>query len=167
MKTRDKLNVGGYFHFEWKGLDGLKKEWDSFNKVVDVGLQYLLDSALLGTTPISSWYMGLTAGTPTIAAGDILGTHTGWTEVTTYSESTRQAWTGVRSSQTISNTASKAVFTFASGTTLGGAFLCSQSNKASTTGTLLSGSAFSGGNEVFSSGGTLTVTYTFAASSST
>lgn len=135
------------------------------NLVVDEGLNHLLDSTLAAATQITTWYIGLTDGTPTPAAGDtITGTHAGWSEVTGYDEANRQTWTpGSVSGQSVDNSASKATFTITSdSTTVGGAFLVSDNTKGGSTGTLYSIGAFSGGDVTLSGGSTLEVTATFS-----
>ena len=135
------------------------------NLVTNVGLDYLLDSALSGGTPITSWFVGLTDGTPTVAAGDTSASHAGWTEVTAYDEATRVAWSdGGVSSQSVSNSGSPAQFTIsANGTTIGGAFLISVSTKGGSTGTLYAVGAFSAGDKLLDDNDTLDVTATFTA----
>lgn len=133
------------------------------NIVVNAGLNHLLDVTLSAATQVTSWFVGLTDGTPTVAAGDTMASHAGWTEVTAYSESTREAWAdGGVSSQSVSNSASVATFTInADTTTVGGAFLVSNSTKGGTTGTLYAAGAFSTGDKSLDTSDTLDVTATF------
>lgn len=133
------------------------------NIVVNAGLNYALDAALSGGTPITTWYLGLVSATPTIAAGDTMSSHAGWTEVTAYDEAARQTWTdGGVSSQSVSNSGSPASFTISTnGTDVGGAFLASVSTKSGTTGTLYAAGAFTAGNKSLDDGDTLAVTATF------
>lgn len=135
------------------------------NIVVNAGLDYLLDIGLSAGTQLTSWFLGLTDGTPTVAAGDTMSSHAGWAEVTAYDESTREAWTdGGVSSQSVSNSGSVATFTISTdGTTVGGAFLASNSTKGGTTGTLYAAGAFSAGDKSLDSADTLDVTGTFTA----
>jgi len=137
------------------------------NLVVDEGLNEILSSTLAGGTQTTTWYIGLTDSTPTAAAGDTMGSHAGWAEVTGYDESARQTWTaGSVSGQSVDNSGSTATFTISSNsTTIGGAFLVSDSTKGGTAGTLYSIGAFSGGDVTLSSGSTLDVTATFTTSS--
>lgn len=136
-------------------------EWE--NLVVNEGLNHLLSIALAAGTQITSWYVGLTAGTPTAAAGDTMASHAGWTEQQGYDEAARQGWTpGAVSGQSVDNSGSVAAFTITSNsTTVGGAFLVSNSTKGGATGTLYSIGAFSGGDVTLSAGSTLNVTATF------
>lgn len=139
------------------------EEWD--NLVTNEGLNYALDSALSGGTPITTWYVGLTQGSPTAAAADTMSSHAGWTEQTGYDEAARQTWVdGGVSSQSVSNSASVATFTITSGsTTIGGAFLVSVNTKGGSTGTLYAVGAFTGGNKTLGAADTLDVTATFTA----
>ncbi|WP_025322249.1 hypothetical protein [Deferrisoma camini] len=162
MKAKAKF--GGRFRVECYGPDGRLKWRDTFeNLVTNQGLQYLLDAGLLGGAQVGTWYVGLTDGTPTVAAGDTMTSHAGWTEVTAYSEATRPAYSGSRTNQTVSNSSSKAAFSINGTATVGGAFLASDSTKGGTTGTLLCAGAFSAGDKAVGSGDTLNVQYDFSA----
>jgi hypothetical protein len=141
------------------------------NLVVNVGLQYMAGSALTSTAQITTWYLGLygAGASNTPAAGDTMSSHAGWTEVTAYSESTRPTATFAAATNAnpsvVTNTASKAVFTMNGTTTVGGAFLISNSTKGGTTGTLFSAADFqSPGDRSVVSGDILNVTYTFSLS---
>lgn len=138
------------------------REWD--NLVTTEGKNYLLSAGLDGGTQITTWYLGLTDGTPTAAAGDTMSSHAGWTEVTTYTEAARQTWTGgTAASGSIDNSDAVATFTInADSTTVGGAFLASVSTKGGTTGTLYAVGAFTGGDLVLNNESTLDVTATFS-----
>ena len=161
----DKMTVGGVFHVDCRDSAGwLKWTATAPNLVTTAGLQHLLDVLFAGSTQVNPWYVGLTDGTPTVDAGDTVASHAGWAEVVAYDEATRQTYTDVRSSQTVSNAASKAVFTVSTNaTTIGGAFLASDSTRGGSTGTLLCAAAFTGGDKTADDGDTLSVTYTFTA----
>lgn len=135
------------------------------NLVTNAGLNYLLDAGLSGGTQVTTWYVGLTDGTPTAAAGDTMASHDGWTEVEAYDEATRVAWMdGGVSNQSVSNSGSPAEFTISTNsTTVGGAFLVSNSTKGGTTGTLYAVGAFSAGDKSLDDDDVLTVTATFTA----
>lgn len=158
----DKVRFGGIFNIVCRDKNGnIKWEDTAKNLVTNVGLQHILDVVFSGGTAVGTWYVGLTDGTPTVAAGDTLASHTGWVEVTAYADN-RKAYVEVRSSQTLTNTASKASFAInADSTTIGGAFLCSVAT--TTTGTLMCAAAFTGGDKAADDGDTLDVTYTFTA----
>lgn len=137
------------------------------NTVVNVGLDDVLDKYFKGSAYTAAHYVGITAGSPTPAAADTMASHGGWTEVTAYSEGVRQTLTlGTVSSQSVSNTASKATFSISSdSTTIGGAFTVTDSTKSGTSGTLYGIAALSAGNKVLDSGDTLQVTVTLTAAS--
>lgn len=158
------LRLGGVFYVEAYDKDGNLK-WSEVapNIVTNVGLQHILDILFISATAqVDPWYVGLTDGTPTVAAGDTMSSHAGWTEVTAYSEATRQVYVDARTSQTVSNSANKAAFSINAITTVGGAFLASDSTKGGTTGTLLCVGAFSA-DKALTSGDTLNVQYDFTA----
>ena len=134
------------------------------NMIVNAGLDYLLDVALSGGSQLSTWYVGLISATPTIAAGNTMGSHAGWTEVTDYSQANRVTWSdGGVSGQSVDNTGSPAAFSINASVTVGGAFLTSNNTKGGTTGTLFSATAFASGNRSFINGDTLNVTATYSA----
>lgn len=164
-----KARAGGVYKVQCVGADGqVKWEEDMHNLVVNVGLQDMVNTYLGAGTQITTWYLGLITGPgsgTTIAAGDTLLTHGGWTEFTNYT-GTRKA--AVFSTPTTadpsvtSNSASFASFAITgAGGTVAGAFLASATS--GTTGILFSASDFqSPGDRVVVSGDTLNVTYTFS-----
>jgi hypothetical protein len=136
------------------------------NLVVDVGLNDILDKYFKGATYTAAHFVGLTSGTPTIAAGDTMSSHAGWTDQVPYSNATRPSFTpGTVASKSVDNSASKAVFNCNATGTVGGAFLTTNSTKSGTTGTLVSAGAFTGGNKTVANGDTLNVQVTYTASS--
>jgi len=155
--------VIGHWTAICRGPDGNVKwrdEWE--NIVVNAGLDHLLDATLSAGTQITTWYVGLTDGTPTIAAGDTMASHAGWAEVTSYTEAARVTWVdGGVSNQSVSNSANTATFSINATATVGGAFLVSDATKGGTTGMLYAAGAFSGGDKTLGSGDTLDVTATF------
>jgi len=138
------------------------------NLVVNEGLDDALDKYFKGSSYSAAHYVGLTDGTPTFAAGDTMSSHAGWTEVTAYDEADRQTVTwGSVSSQSVDNSASKATFTISSNsTTIGGAFLSTNSTKGGSTGTLYGGGAFNAGDKSLDDDDVLNVTVTATASAS-
>lgn len=160
---------GHYPKFTCVGPDG-KVKWvaEIKNGMTDVGVKHLLDVACRGATQITTWFLGLVdnAGFTAFAFGDTMTVHSGWSEFTGFSNSTRVAWTpgspgtfgGSSPSWTISN-ATTNDFNMTSTGTMKGAFLISDSTKGGTTGTLLSTGSFTGGTQPVSSGDTLKVTY--------
>jgi len=162
---KDGLKLGGIFVAECHDKYGEKKWADTFpNMVVDQGLNHVLDLVFTGgDTQVSPWYIGLVATTgPTFQDSHTMASHTGWTEFTAYNESSREIWLESRSSQTLTNS-TKAQFTIsANNSTIGGAFLASNSTLGAG-GILMSGGAFTGGDKAADSGDVLSVTYTLSA----
>lgn len=162
---------GGVFFVECYDKEGnLKWKEESKNLVVNVGLKDMNDKYFSGSSYTATWYLGLITGPgsgTTIAAGDTMSSHAGWTEDTAYSQSTRPACSfGAATTadpSVISNSASVAVFSINGTTTIAGAFLTSNNTKGGTTGILFSASDFqSPGDRAVVNGDTLNVTYTFS-----
>lgn len=167
----EEAKATGHFKIECFDKDG-KLKWvaEDHNLVVNVGLQYMAGSALTGTSPITTWYIGLygAGASNTPAAGDTMASHAGWTEVTPYAgarpTATFAAATNANPS-VVTNSASPASFSINATQTVGGAFLTSNSTAGGSTGTLFSAADFqSPGDRSVVSGDTLNVTYTFSLS---
>jgi hypothetical protein len=159
MNQRESFGPHGKFTLECLDADGNIKWSSEFDNIVtDAGINYLLDAGLSGGTPITAWYVGL-KGTGSVAAGDTLASHAGWSELTPYSGN-RLAWTdGGVSAKSVTNSASPASFAITGTATVTGAFLASAA-----TGT--SGTLFSVGDSASSKSveadDTLNVTYTIS-----
>lgn len=165
-----KSKAGGVYRMECIDKDGNVK-WvaEEHNLVVNEGLAYMAGSALTSVTAVTSWFLGLygAAASNTPAAADTMSSHAGWTEVVPYSNATRPACTFVTATtadpSVATNSASPASFNINATSTVGGAFLVSNSTKSGTTGTLFSASDFSApGDRSVVSGDTINVTYTFS-----
>jgi len=166
-KNSERPRFGGVFTIECRAPDGtLKWREECHNLVVNEGLNLILDTLFDEDYGDSSgigapWYVGLLAASPSPSATDGLSDLSRFTD---YDEAARQAFVDVRSNQSVSNAASKAVFTISQdSSSIGGAFLASDSTKDGTTGTLLCEVAFSGGNKAADDDDTLNVQYTFTA----
>lgn len=126
------------------------------NLVTTAGLNKLLDATFKTGLASPAWYVGL-KGAGTIAAGDTMSSHAGWTESAAYSESVRQTLTlGTIASGAVSNSASKAVFTMNATATIAGGFVTDSNTKSGTTGVLYGATDFASSRSVLS-GDTLTV----------
>lgn len=165
----NKTKAGGVFRIQCIGPDGkLKWEAESHNLVVNEGLKYMNDAALDAGTQITTWYIGLygAGASNSPAASDTMASHIGWTENTTYSNATRPTCAfgpaTTADPSVITNTGSAAAFIISGTTTIGGAFLTSDSTKGGSSGTLFSAADFTGGDRSVFSGDTLNVTYTFS-----
>lgn len=143
------------------------EEFEDPNLVVNEGLNSLLNIMFHASTQITTWYIGVFEGnyTPvsTVTAATITSAST---ESTAYASLTRPEYVeAAASSQSITNSASRASFVFNATKTIYGAFLVSNSAKSGTTGTLFSAARFASAKNV-ESGDELLLTYTFTASSS-
>lgn len=132
------------------------------NIVINGGLDDILDVYLSGGTQDTTWFLGLTADSPTFAGADTLVSHAGWTEFTDYDEVNRVAFVdGGVSGQSVDNSASPAQFTSSSdANSTGGSFLAGVNT--GTSGILYAGAAFSS-NKALDTGETIDVTATFTA----
>lgn len=166
LMPEHKLLVGGMFHGQIVRDGQVIDEWEDRNLVTNEGLNSLLDIYFHGSTQITTWYLGVFEGNYTPVAGVTAATITSAsTECTAYDETTRQEFVeAAAASQSITNSASKATFTFNATKTIYGAFMVSNSTKSGTTGTLFSAARFSAAKSVVDND-QLLLTYTFTASS--
>lgn len=157
-----KMNVTSIFYTECHDAQGnLKWTNTSKNLVVTTGRNALLDNTFRASGYTAAWYVGL-KGTGTVNAADTMASHAGWSEVTAYSEATRQTLTlAAASGGSASNSASKAVFNINDSATVDGYFVTTGSAKSGTTGTLYNAVTFAGGSESVTSGDIISVTATF------
>lgn len=154
-----------YYHFECYDKDGNLKWTDVVeNLVVNEGLDDVLDVYFKSASATATWYLGLTDGTPTVAAADTIASHAGWVEQTGYTGNRQAITLGTVSSQSVDNVGNENAFAINSTQTIGGAFVCSVAT--GTAGTLYGAGAFSGGDKSVDNGDTLNVTVTLTASSS-
>lgn len=168
--SEQKVKGGGVFTIQCFGKDNqLKWERDVPNKVVNQGLQNMVAVYLDADTQITTWYVGLIQGPGagvTVAAGDTLASHAGWTELaggTAYTGNRKTATFGTATTadpSVINNSASPADFPMLGTYTVGGAFLGSVAS--GTSGILFSASTFTGGDASVTNGDTIRVTYTFS-----
>jgi len=167
MQSIENLALENHYLVECYDSDGFLKWSDEFDNLITTeGLTDNLDKYLKGAAYTAAWYVGLTDGTPTVAAGDTMSSHAGWAEVVAYTEATREVLTlGTVSAGSVDNSASKASYAINATATIGGAFTCSVSTKSGTTGTLYGVGAFTGGDRSMSDGDTLNVTVTCTAAS--
>jgi len=166
----DSASAKGVYKIQCHDKDGnLKWEDVAPNLVVNVGLQDMNAKYFTGSAYTAAWYIGLygAGASNTPAAGDTMSSHAGWTEVVAYSQATRPACTfgtpTTANPSVATNSASPATFSINATTTVGGAFLTSNSTKSGTTGTLYSAADFSApGDRAVTNGDTLSVTYTLS-----
>lgn len=158
------IAVGGVFTGQIIRDGKIIDEFSDGNIVVNQGLNSLLNVYLNGASQIGSWFLGLFEGnyTPvaTVTAASIVSAAT---ECVVYNEATRPQFNpAAAASQSITNSASRATFTFNAARNVYGGFLTSASAKSSTAGTLFSAARFSTPKAVVS-GDQLLLTYNFSA----
>jgi hypothetical protein len=169
-RSTDKAEATGIYKIQCHDAQGnLKWEAESKNLVVNVGLQDMNAKYFTGSAYTATWFLGLygAGATNTPAAGDTMSSHAGWTENTGYSNATRPTCTfgtpTTANPSVATNSASPASFNINATSTVGGAFLVSNSTKGGTTGTLFSAADFgSPGDRSVANSDILTVTYTLS-----
>ena len=166
LMPSSQLRVGGKFVGQHVRNGEVIDEFEDDNLVVNEGLNSLLDVYFAGSTQITTWYLGLFEANYTPVATVTAATITSAsTECTAYDEATRQEWVeAAAASQSITNSASRATFTFNATKTIYGAFLVSASAKSAVTGTLFAAAQFSTSKAVVDDD-QLLLTYTFSAAS--
>jgi hypothetical protein len=158
----ERVDARGVYTFECRDKDGnLRWREDIRNLVTTAGKNDLLDKYFAGSSYTAAWYLGLVnydGSAPTYAVTDTMTSHAGWTENTSYSNSTRVAasWGAAASG---SKATSAASFNINATATIAGAFLTTGSAKSGTAGILYSCGSFAANRTVYN-GDTLEVTYT-------
>lgn len=170
MKTKSPLSLKGHFVAELIRDGKVIQREEADNAVVNVGLDDILDVMFSAGTQKTTWYVSLidNAGGPTLAAGDTMASHAGWTEFNNYdfaaSSTNRATWSesGV-SGQAITNaTAVQFDITGAGGTVYGAFLTDTQSRSPGNLGLLWATAAFGATIPVVASDA-LKVTYTITA----
>jgi hypothetical protein len=166
---KDTNRVHGTYEVKCMDKDGNVKWVEKFdNLVTDIGARFLLDTAFGGTAN-STYFLGLTTGTPTVNNADTMASKA-WTEATGWStpaSNARVAVTWNAASARAKAIASAASFTASGALTVGGCFIVTGAGavatNGSTAGTLYSVGAFSGGNKVLALNDSLQVSYSTSA----
>ena len=171
-KAEEQMTVVGRFTATCYDSEGNLKWEEHFpNLVVNVGKIDLLNKYFAGSGYTAAWYLGLVNGgtSPTYNASDTMASHSGWTEVTGYSNATRPAASfgsatasggGAGSAGTGTISTSATAFNINATNTVAGAFLTTSNTIGGTTGTLFSAGSFTSGNRSVLSGDVLNVTWT-------
>jgi hypothetical protein len=162
--SHNTLGLRGFYPKIEHWRDGkLHDVYSLENDITNEGKNTILDVMFHDGSQIAStsWFIGLisNSGYSALAAADTMASHSGWTEFTGYSQSTRVAWgPGAASSQSTTN-ASPATFDINASGTLKGIFVPSNSTKSGTTGKLWATGLFSADVPV-SNGDQMKITYT-------
>lgn len=124
------------------GPDGrLKWSETIHNLVVTVGLNDILDKYWKGSAYSAAHYIFL-KGAGSVVAGDTMASHSGWSEVTVYSQAARPTLTwGTVSGGSVAATAAE--FSMNDTYTVAGAGITTNATKGGTSGTLVGAGDFS------------------------
>lgn len=166
---KQNLKIGGIFTYEHIRDGEVIDTWKEPNIVVDEGLNYILGAGMAGSTPLTTWYIGIFKNNYTPLSTDTAalfpGVGVASESTTEYTETVRPTWinTGV-AAKVITNTASPAVFTFNTTVSIYGGFLASSSVKGGLTGKLAAASKFSSVRAMLAAD-VLNVTYNLTISS--
>ncbi|MGD8327195.1 MAG: hypothetical protein PVF65_09780 [Sphingomonadales bacterium] len=136
------------------------------NLTTDAGIEEILDKFWRGSGYNAAHFVGLTAGDPAFSAMDTMAAHAGWSEADNYNGSGRPSLNlGAVSGLSVSNDAGPAVFDVVSAGTVGGAFVTTGPVKSGTSGVLIGGAAFIGGNRSVAAGDQIEITVNLSAAS--
>ena len=162
-----KISVEGRYKATLIRCGEIIDEEEVENITVNEGLTAMLSIMLGGGGQITAWYLGLFTGNYSPVATDTAATiAANSTEATGYTAGARQQWLpATAASQSITNSASQASFTFNATQTIYGAFLVSSATINGTSGKMFSGAQFGTAKAVVNND-VLLLTYTFNAASS-
>ncbi len=148
------------FHIECLDSEGNVKWVEEVeNLVTTVGKTDIVDKYLKGSAYSAAWYLVL-KGAGTIAVGDTLASHAGWTELNPYAGSNRPSITWGTTAAG-SNTSSAVAISINATATVAGAGIGASQAIATTSGVLYNMADFSAARSV-ASGDTLNVTVTIS-----
>ena len=161
-----KLLGKGIYHGQIIRAGKVIDEFEDENLITNEGLNATLNIMLNAATQLTNWYLGLFTGNYTPVATDTAASLPGnATECTGYTGSSRPQWQpAAASGQSISNSASRASFTFNATQTIYGGFLVSTATINGTGGTSFGAAQFATPKNVVNLD-QLLLTYTFAAAS--
>jgi hypothetical protein len=171
-KEVESVNATGKYVAQCFDVHGnLKWEEEFDNLVTTQGKNHLLDTYLAGSAYTGKVFLGLISSTgySAVAAGDTANSHTGWTEFTGYSQTTRRPPSFAAASSGSKATATAAVFSITSANTVKGTFLVANTGtglaaaKGGFSGSLYSAGLFTGGDKTIGNGDIVNVTYTASA----
>jgi hypothetical protein len=160
-----RFKIGGWFVVEQWRHGKLIKKHRIKNGITTGGLNDLLGVAFRNQTQHAAWYFGLIDGAspPTLSAGDIMSSHSGWTENVDYSDASRLVWTPVTSGDAKIINTSYPTFNINATITVAGCFITSDNTKSGTSGILWSTGLFANGNVSLESGDALKTYYELTA----
>jgi len=164
MNNLERVGIRGFFIVEHRDKTGkLIGIYRVPNGIVDEGAEHALDCEFGAGAQATIWYLGLVnnSGYTGWNVADIMTSHAGWTEFTTWTGANRPQWTvGAAASRQVTNSAT-IDFAITGAGTLKGIFVTSGQVKGATAGVLWSVALFSSTVTV-GIGDTLKVTYTIS-----
>jgi hypothetical protein len=157
--------VVGRFKAQCFRQDGSLRWEEEFNNgVTNLGFNLMLDSTFKNgsATLYPNWYIGLIGTSTSLAAGDVMSSHSGWTEdFTHYDETTRPQWTaGSAASKSITNSSSVNFTMNTDSTVIKGIFVTSDNGGSSRTTGLLWSTGLFGSDQTLFDNDVLKITYT-------
>jgi hypothetical protein len=143
MKLHELARIGFVYDLTCIGRDGQVKWHERVeNLIPNVGRDYILSSALLGGSQLTSWFIGLYENARTPVAADTMTTLIAdCGELTTYTTEGTNRLTltpDALSGGVFSNLGTPADFVFTADRTVRGGFISSNATRGATVGTLLS-----------------------------
>jgi hypothetical protein len=166
---QESISIGSKWEWEIFRNGKLIDHEVSFNKVVNEGLDFMLNVMFNGTAAKATWYCAIFEDDYTPLAANIYATP-GYAECTAYGEATRPEYVEAASTaRSTSNTASKAVFTMNNTKTVYGGSLVSSNVKGDTAagGAVLFCSSKLAASKSVVSGDIINLTITITVSSTT
>jgi hypothetical protein len=135
----DRLQVGGMFFWEVWGSNGRPLRAGAFrNGILQAGINSLLDTFFRYGTAPAAFYLGIIddSGYTALASDDTMASHSGWIEVTNYTAATRPAWGPEAAAAGLLTATAPCSFVMNASKTAKGLFVCTESTKGGSTGTL-------------------------------
>ena len=162
-----KQLLEGRFQVEHFRDGKLLNTYEMPNGITNEGKDHILDVEFSDATQIAGtgWFIGLVdlSGFTALADADVMSSHAGWNEFTSYSEANRVAWgPGTPASQSITNS-SAATFNISGNGTVKGIFIVTNNTKADETTGILWSTALFAADVPVSNGDQLKITYTVSA----
>lgn len=165
---KDAMQIQGKFIIEVIRDGKVISKEEVPNVVTIEGRNYFLKVGITGDENRANFYVGLIGANVTPTENDTassnLGSSGSYQEIQSYSQTTRPAYQGVFSNNTVSNVANPAQFSINASVTAYGAFIVSNNTKGSNSGILLCAGRFASAKSL-NNGDTINITYSIASTS--
>lgn len=133
------MKLEGYWDITCFDPDGRFVWHNSFsNDITTAGLTSLLNVYFNAASQITAWYIGLinNSSYSAVSSSDTMTSHSGWAELTNYSETTRPQWSNLSGDNALIGNATPVEFTITTASVIKGIFVVSNNSKGGSTGTL-------------------------------